>query len=240
MTSFFGISDSFFGTNTTSTSYSGSSVLGDYAAIQNGSYRRLLNAYYSKKSSDSVESSDQTEETKSEKTNLLQTKSQADLLKKAADELKNGKLFEGTKDEETGKITYNTEEITKKLTSFVDAYNNMLDAADDVNTKSVLRKTLWMIGSTKSNSALLDKVGISIGKDNKLTVDKDKVSKADMNAMKTLFSGSGSYSAKVSGKAKEISNLSNSTLKTLSGGGSYTNRGDYNTLTTDALYNSLF
>lgn len=239
MTSFFGVNDSFFGTNTT---YSANNnVLGDYAMIKNGTYKKLLNAYYTKKSNESTDETEDSSEKKSEKTKLLQSKSQAETLKKAADDLKNGKLFEGTVDEETGKVTYNREEITKKLSSFVDAYNDMLDASSDVDTKSVLQKTLWMIGSTKANSKLLDKVGISIGKDNKLTLDKDKAKDADINSLQVLFSGKGSLADKISSKASEIGNLANSAIKSLSNKGSaYTNKGDYKDLTTSTLYDGLF
>lgn len=239
MTSFFGVNDSFFGTDTT---YSANNnMLGDFSMIKNGTYKKLLNAYYAKKSDQSTDETEDSSEKKSEKTKLLQTKTQAETLKKAADDLKNGKVFEGTVDEATGKVTYDREEITKKLTSFVDAYNDMLDSSSDVDTKSVLQKTLWMIGNTKANSSLLSKVGISIGKDNKLTLDKDKVKEADINSLKVLFSGKGSLSDKVSSKSTEIGNLANSAIKSLGNKGSaYTNTGNYNDLTTSTLYNGLF
>lgn len=238
MTSFFGVNDSFFGTNT---SYSANNnVLGDYAMIKNGTYKKLLNAYYTKKSGESTDETEESKEKKSEKTKLMQTKSQAEALKSAADDLKSGKIFEEITDED-GKVTYNTEEIAKKVKSFVSAYNDMLDASSEVDTKSVLRKTLWMIGNTKSNSTLLDKVGISIGKDNKLSVDEEKLKKADISSLKVLFSGKGSLADKVSSKASEIGNLANSALKNIKNSGSaYTNTGDYKDISTSTLYDGLF
>ena len=60
-----------------------------------------------------------------------------------------------------------------------------------------------IVNNTNANSVLLSKSGISIGKDNKLSLDEDTLKKTDVNVLKTLFTGVGSLSDTISSKANE-------------------------------------
>lgn len=196
--------------NNNTTSYQGLS-LGDYAAIKNGSYGKLMKAYY--KNQNNQESGGTDNKTDS-KHNLSMTKSSADSLKKSANELMKADLWEKksvtTKDETTGtsKVTndYDWNAITKAVQSFADSYNSVLSKASDSSNKNVLRNGVSMINTTNRTAAnLLGKVGISIGEDNKLTVDADKLKKADISDLKTLFTGNGSFADQIVTKASAIS-----------------------------------
>ena len=79
----------FGGTQTQSTS--GSFSLSDYAAIKNGSYGKILNAYYAKQKAEKTASGEETVQ----KATLMKTG--ADALKKAADALNNDELWEKKK-----------------------------------------------------------------------------------------------------------------------------------------------
>ncbi len=202
---------SFFGTtNNTNNSYS----LADWSTIKNGTYRKLMKAYY--KNDDEQSKAEAAEETK--QTNV-KIKSQVDTLKKTASALMDKSLWEKKtltkKDEKTGETTeyedYDWEKITKAVKSFVDAYNDTLDESVESDNKKVLRNTVYMTQSAKSIENLLEDVGITIDEDNKLSVDEEKLKKANMADLKTLFVGKNSFADKVMQKASAINNaVSNS------------------------------
>lgn len=206
LTSLFSTSSS-----TRQTSSSGS-VLGEYASIKNGSYKKLLNSYY-KKQVNEANGSVKLDVTKKE---LLSTKQAAEGLKSSARALTQTgatSVFEKVKksvtDEKTGVTTevedYDQDKILSAVKSFTKAYNSTIDTSADQDNLPILRKASIMTSATSANSALLKKVGISIGEGNQLSVDETKFKKADINDLKTLFEGKNSYADRVLSKAIEIS-----------------------------------
>lgn len=180
--------------------------LSDYMSIKNGSYGKLLKAYYKKQDAGDTEAA----ETEKKQLSLLKTK--ADNLKNSMLDLMDEDLFEKktikTKDEKTGeeteKVDYDWDAITKAVNSFVDSYNAIVSATGESDNKKVLRNATWLTQMTEANSKLLAKVGITIGEDNKLKVDEDVLKKANVNTLKVLFQGAGSYADKVVQKAAQI------------------------------------
>ena len=216
--------------------------LTDYMSIKSGSYRTLLKAYYKKQDADK---SAETSETEKKQLSLLKTK--ADNLKNSMLDLMDEDLFEKktikTKDEKTGKETekvdYDWEAITKAVNSFVDSYNAIVGATGESDNKKVLRNATWLTQLTETNSKLLAKVGITVGEDNKLKVDKDVLQKANMNTLKVLFQGAGSFADRVVQKASQIGNAA--VQGTSVGGSSYTNNADYKKLTSNGyLFDNTF
>lgn len=67
----------------------------------------------------------------------------------------------------------------------------------------------------------LEKVGVKLGDDNKLTVDEETLAKADMKAVKTMFNGAYSYANQATEKASSVASAS------LRDTGMYTNKGSY-------------
>ena len=57
---------------------------------------------------------------------------------------------------------------------------------------------------TSGSKQLLQDIGITISTDNKLKVDKALFEQADMNQVKALFQGAGSYGYQVQSKAFSI------------------------------------
>lgn len=206
------------------TKNSSGNILSDYAAIKNGSYGKLVKAYYAKQEAESAAQSGDT----TQKLTLM--RSSADSLKKSADALNNASLWEKKKitktDEETGeKIEaedYDWAAITKAVKAFVDDYNSVVGEAGVSNTKSVLRNAAWMTGMTDKNSNMLAKIGIKIGKGNKLELDEEALKKADISSLKTVFTGYNSFAAGISGKAVSISNAAARTKAV-----TYTRNGSY-------------
>ena len=212
-----------FGGTSDSSSVGNTNMLSDYAAIKNGSYGKLMKAYYAKQDAEKLSGKGDT----SQKLTLMKTS--ADSLKKSADALNDASLWEKKKmkkkDEKTGEETevedYDWDAITKKVKSFIDDYNDVVKEAGESNTKDVLRNASWMTGMTDKTSHLLSKIGITIGKGNKLELDEDELKKADISSLKTVFTGYNSFVGKTAQKATGISNAANRANAT------YTNNGTY-------------
>lgn len=195
--------------------------LSDYAAIKNGSYGKLMKAYYAKDSSDSTSvSSANKNNTKTTSTaadtteTLAKIQKSADGLKESADALiTKGKdsVFKEkditTKDEngvETTTKGYDTDAIYSAVSDFVKDYNELLDNAGDANSTNVLNKTLSLVNMTAANEKLLSEVGITVGEDNSLSIDEKAFKSSDMSTVKTLFNGNGSYAYRASAQASLI------------------------------------
>lgn len=221
---YYNFSSSLFGTSSNGAGSSGS-ILGDYTSIRNGSYKKLLSAYYKKQSggattgSSGMNSAIATAENKQ----LAVAKSEADYLKEATAKLTatgTDSLFEKVAkkvtDEKTGvtseTMEYDMDKIASSVKDFATAYNSMLDAAAKTDNTQVLRKTALMVSGTKANKTLLKKVGMTIGSDNKLTVDETKLKAADMNDLKALFHDSVSYADRINQKAESISDTATNAL----------------------------
>lgn len=151
----------------------------DYAMIKNGSYGKLMKAYYAKQDADKLSQFGDSSKT------LTLMRSSADSLKKSAEVLGDVSLYEKKKfkkkDEETGEEIevedYDWDAITKAVKTFVDDYNSVVEQAGNSETKNVLRNAAWMTGITEKAGNLLSKVGITIGKGNKLEFDEEGLKK---------------------------------------------------------------
>lgn len=215
--------------------------LAEYSSITRGSYNKLVKAYYEKFGDDSTTSSTESKSDVIAKTTL---KGSADELYKAANKLMTtGKdsVFKQveTTDEETGKTTkgYNKDKIYDAVNSLVEAYNGLVGKSTDSNSNAVLRQTLHMINSTASNGNLLAEVGISIGADNKLSIDEEAFKNADMNTVKTLFADSSSLGGKIQTAASNIyMNVNNS----LGNSNFYTSSGNLGNYSTGNILDSMF
>jgi len=210
------------------TANSSGNLLSDYASIKNGSYGKLMKAYYAKQEAENAALTGDTPQ------KLTLMRSSADSLKKSADALNDSSLWEKKKikkkDEETGEKTeaedYDWTAITKAVKSFVDDYNSVVEQAGDSDTQNVLRNAAWMTGITDKTENLLSKVGITIGKGNKLELDEDALKEANVTTLKSLFTGNGSFADKISQKAGSLSNVA-ANAAARAKGATYTRNGNY-------------
>lgn len=226
MSTFFGINSSAVSTlfSSASSAKSGTTdILSDYYSIRNGSYKKLLNAYYSiddnKKTKVTASTSTSSDTTKT----LSAIKSSTDALKESADALlKTGSksLF---KTDASGK--YDVDSIYKAVDSFVKNYNEVIDSTEESNTKNIANTSLSMMTSTKINANSLSKIGITIDKDGKLSLDEKTFKEADMGRVKSLFNGNGSFGYLTSARASMINYYASSEAtksNTYTGSGTYT------------------
>lgn len=229
--------------------------LSDYAAIKNGSYGKLMKAYYtetgSNKSTSSIKdkAEDKSISTASDDAKTLAgIEKSAEGLKESADKLlETGsdsvfkKVNVTTKDEQGFDNTtkeYDVDKIYDAVSAFTKDYNQMLEVAGDSNTTSVLNKTVSLVNMTEANENLLSKVGITIGEDNTLSIDEETFKAADMNTVKSLFNGTSSYAYRVSAQASLIdyaATREGTKANTYTGTGTYSNA-----YSTGNLINALF
>lgn len=210
---------------------SGSSLYTDWAGLKNGSYAKLVKNYYAKTAVDSKKAEDLSKKTLIKENNELKATEEG--LRSAVSaitgdsELFTKKVTSKDTDGNT-KSDYNFDKIYKNLKSFVDEYNSAVDKGALSDNKSVLRNTLQMTKITKANENLLADVGITIGEDNKLSIDESKVKNAGIGDLKSLFSGTGSYADQIDSRAAEVINninYENNKLATYTASGTYSSTG---------------
>ena len=228
-------------------SNSGGNILGidlaEYSSVTRGSYKKLAKAYYAKygKKQAATESKPVSKKDTAAKTDL---KDQANALQKAANVLtvtgKNSVFRKiDVKDEESGITSkqYDTDKIYKAVNDLVDSYNNLIKKSADSNDNAVLRQSLRMVNSSGRNAKLLSKVGIKINSDNTLSLNEETFKQADMNVVKSLFNGNGSFGSGIETVASNISmNINNS----LGNNAMYTAGGTFGNYQTGSLLNDLF
>lgn len=265
MSSYFGLGTSGvntlfsgFSSKTNSTSFS-TNMLSNYYSIQNGSYRKLLSAYYDKfgtedskedtSSSSSISSSLSSVNTsasistddsktlvaaKENATDLydsiqpLVTRTSSSVFEK--EKIKNA---DGTETED-----YNRTKITDALQKYVDDYNTVIESADNINSSSLLGSISGMTTTTAANEKLLSKIGITINEDNTLSLNKETAKTANVEAMKSVFQGAGSYAYQISAKASQLK--INAGLEA-NRANTYTNYGTYaSNYASGNIYNNWF
>lgn len=213
-----------------------SSLLTDWASLKNGTTTKLAKAYYGNTETKSSISATAKQANEFLKKNSALNKD-ALSLKVVASSLADSKSLFTEKVEskdKDGKVVkdddgnavkdYNRDKIASTVKDFTEKYNEVVQSGGDSNNNSVLRNTMYMTRMSKANEDLLADVGITIGEDNKLSVDEEKVKTADINKLSSLFSGSGSYAASVEARASEIVNAVNYENNRLS---QYNSSGNY-------------
>lgn len=263
MANFYGISSDSVSTLFSSIGKGSSTgnVLADYASIKNGSYYKLAKKYYAGMSPKVSETpaKDTTKKTENKKTKTENTlakarenakaqeyntiKSAADGLTKAADTL-TAKGKESVFDEKTVKAQdgttskkVDTDAVYKGVASFVENYNKTLEDSRKSTVSSIKTARNTMVNSTLANKRKLDEIGISVDENNKLSIDKEKFEKADMNKVKSLFLGQNSYAAGIKTNASYMSMSAKNaaTQKSL-----YSSSGRYNSYNQVPAFEDVF
>lgn len=208
----------------------GSFDFSEYAAVKNGSYRKLVKAHYKNQNDAISTKKDKTDKTDKsdvvkkysavndrDKTGLTKMKKEADSLKSAASALNDTDLFKET----NGSV--DMDKITSAVKSFAKAYNSAIDQTGEVSSDSVSTQASFMKNLSKTMSNALSKVGVTVGTDGKMTVDEDTLKKADVKDMKNLFTGKHSYAAQVADHASAISSAALRSASTYSSAGTLNN-----------------
>lgn len=196
-----------------------------YASIRSGTYKKLLSAYYAKNGTsagaDSTDSASGTNSLNQQKVNATSVRDSAASVNDAVEALNDSDLWKKDKD------GYDTDAIYKSVSAFVKEYNSLVDGTGKSDDNSILRSATNVVNYTKVNKDLLAQIGISVGKDNKLTLDETEFKSSDMVVAKSLFYGAGSYGKGVAGNASMIYGSAVSQLSKLSTTNMYGSDGAY-------------
>lgn len=225
--------NSLFGSSTTS-------ILSQWASIRNGSYKKLMKAYYTNQKSTSKSDSSSKDSDKVTEKTLTATEDSAQSLKKSADELMatgSKSVFKKvTSKDEDGKTVqdYDTNKIYKAVKKFVDNYNDVIENTDKTINSGVSNNRKSMIMNTASNESLLSGMGITVNSDNTLEINEEEFKKADMSKVESMFSGRNSYGYQVSLRASLIDYYAGREAET------YNKNGSYNSYNSGTNFNSWF
>ena len=187
-----------------------SGLLGDYYSIQNGSYLKMAKKYYAKKAStDSSSKTDSTTTVDKDKLDAInklsgtstsasgskktETMKLADKAVNSVGDMLDSKMYE-----------YDREAILKGLKNFVSDYNSVVRSTAKSGNSSTVAAAEKMTNQTAIYGSALEKIGVTIGKDNTLTLDEDAFTKADITDVKSLFTGSVSFGKNTQMKLLQI------------------------------------
>lgn len=213
--------------NSNNSNYAFSGInLSDYASIKNGSYGKLLKAYYAESNnitSDTDSSSNVTntkysyKEKENEKQNLSDIQAAANKVSTSATAL----MERGSKS-----VFKNNdmEQVYSAVSDFAKDYNALLDKVEDTSSKEVIKSAEKLADVMEGYEDQLKGLGITIGEDNKLTIDKKTFLKAEVETAKELFNGQSSLSYLAATRATALSNTAYSQSNTNS---LYTVNGTY-------------
>ena len=186
----------------------GSLDLANYAAIKNGSYGKLVKAYYSEnksaetKASTAASKSTQTKKAQAQadvdKTGLTTLKKDANELRSSAEALAKDDLWKGA----DGKVDMT--KVAGAVKDLANDYNKVLDQASKVSSKEVAQDLKFMTGMTDTFKKVLGKIGVTVGDDGKMSVDEEALKKADVATVKSLFNGKATYGEQIADKANSI------------------------------------
>lgn len=219
-----GLADTYstlLGGSSSSSGMDASSLLADYASIKNGSYGKMMKAYYAKASASEEDDSDSTssKKTSSNKEKDALTASSASSAYKAAEKLGTTEFSEENIDE-----AYNA------VSDFVKQYNSLIKNGSSSKNTAVQKQAEYLYDTMYSNYKLFAKVGITLNTDRTLSLDENTFKKGSTATMKTLFNGANSFADKVSYKASQMYRYANEGKSVTAK--NYTSSGTYSTTNT--------
>lgn len=175
--------------------------LADYTSIKNGSYGKLMKAYYAeaKASSSGTTSSRNSgtngvlekilEEKKNPKVSKEAQEANANLtsglstLKTSLSALQNDSTYTDTNGGKTA-----ADKVMTAVKAYVEDYNNVVTAAKDSTLTNKTAYVANMMGTTATNADKLAEIGISIRSNGTISLDEAKLKAADVSKVQELFS----------------------------------------------------
>lgn len=189
--------------------------LSDYASIKNGSYGKLMKAYYAEQKSGAA-----SDGTKRSSKNILQKLEEEKKHPKVSKDVQqaNSDLTSGLsslkgslsalQSEKTYTDTENGQSAADKVVSavkaFVTDYNGVVNAAKGSTLTGKTAYVANMMSSTAANSGKLAEIGVKVNTNGTLTVDEAKLKKADLSGVQDLFSADDvmSYGSRLSSRVQ--------------------------------------
>lgn len=232
------LADSLFGSRNSiwSGSFLSASNLGDLGLMKSGVYTKMLKSYYEKVGNDT--------ETKTKKSSSdspvwdndrkkfitpeVKVDAKEEEAKKALSSVKSASKNLSTDASALANMDYDKssrDEIYDAVKKMADSYNTVVDSAKKSSLTSISKSVTWMTDDTKARAKQLEKLGITIGTDNKITVDKDKFAQANLTDIKSVFKGSGGLADRHAQRANGLVNLASNQMSMNSGRSLYSSSG---------------
>lgn len=144
-------------------------------------------------------------------------------------------------DSKTGEV--DMDKAFSAAESFVKSYNDLYSSTRSSGNASVSGKSQFVANMTNAYSNKLSKVGITVGNDGKLSIDKDTFNNASDEEREAIFGKKNSYASFVSEQANAVSAYAK-TAAYLDANKTYTKSGTVDsgnaTALSGVLYNQLF
>ena len=180
-----------------------SSLLSDYASIKNGSYGKMMKAYYAKQKAAEAE---EDEATAKKNSKTLKDASSASAAKKFYDTASKMSSLDYSAD--------NIDKLYDEVSAFIKDYNSMMKSASNSKNSAVQAQADSLNDYVYQNYKLFAKVGITMNSDRTLSIDEDtfkkvneKTGATNVPTLTTLFKGYGSFADKASDRASKIYRL---------------------------------
>lgn len=187
--------------------------LSDYASIKNGSYGKLLRAYYGKGQSSSAADGKKgssnnvidkmIEERKNPKISKEAQEANENLtaglskLKSSVSALQNDKTYTNTENGQSA-----TDKVVAAMKNYVSDYNSVVTAAKRSTLTGKTAYVANMMSSTSANAEKLSELGVTINANGTLQLDEGKLKGVDVSKVQELFSNDDimSYGSKISSR----------------------------------------
>lgn len=223
------------------------SNLSQYSSIRTGTYKKAVKAYYSQITNTETNQTENKKPTKNpvkkeSTTKLNESNLALSTIKATATELVDSanKLTSTGKDNIfASESSYDKDTVYKAVNSFVNEYNDTMEALEKTTNLSVSNAGNSMARMTNVMCKSLSKIGITVDTDGKMSVDEDKFKNADMESVKSMFHGSASYAGIVSSSASRIASQASNQISQANGG-LYGSNAYFNSYSSGLLFNGFF
>lgn len=261
--SYFNYSSTLFSGLSANSGSTFSGLLGEYNQIKNGTYGKLLKAYYKKynadgstktettdkitnkvkTSSDTVDTAKELETVKDSATTLQNAAIALSAVKSGSSSLYEKKTIVDTNEDGTtsSRTDYDYDTLVKSVNSFVSAYNDTLESMGSIEAASVQQKTQWMTDVTKQYKDAFSEVGITVDKDGRLALDEKVFREKDMAELQDFFEGTNSALGQIARKASNLAGAAE--LQATKAASAYTATGNSyaaDSMNSGTLFDSLF
>ena len=227
-----------------------SNMVSDYNSIKNGSYGKVVSAYYAKvagaKSSASSSSAASTSTSTAAAKAYASVAKDAQNLQSSVETLSSDSLYkkknltttasDGTK---TTSYGYDTDSIFKAVSDFADKYNSLLASGSSSTGTNIATRTSYLSTITNMNENALKEAGIT--KDSqtgKLSVNETAFKKADVAAIQKLFGSDSGYAYQISSASSLVESAANNAVSA-SSEKTYTASGAYSSYQAGSLMNTI-
>jgi hypothetical protein len=156
------------------------------------------------------------------------TTSNSKNLMESITNIKSDSLYSKSTDKD-GKAVYNAEGILSEAENFIKYYNATLTSSKNSSISGVTSNLASMMQKTANNSGALSQIGITLGSDGKLSINKDSFKGSDMLKVQDIFT---KYAASIESNARLL-NYYSTTGNNISSG--YSSTGAYNTSAGDLV-----